>query len=303
MSVEASYNLCMGKSSTTPTLLDVAQVWQEGGCTAAVGLYVASDLNKLGPSNVLQYQADNMRQAQIDTNSLIQRMGSETFTDPSQELSLFRDQLVEYCADSRVPGVCDTWLQAYCTNRTREEAATDPFLTRTCGCYVPPDPTILSYANQSVSPPIGCETAIDPGAACDSLCRLSSTIKKSCLASGVQFTCPQNVCVIDQVSIDSSEARVGEVSFNTICGGCENGCVCIVEVESNDPNLNLDINQFCGANSTCLVGPPGQLQEVPCQDIPASLPSQDSRFYGYLLIGLFLLVLFIGLVVYVLSRL
>ncbi len=289
MSYADDYAVCLqpGQLINLPYL---RQVWTERSCPGAIGVYMSVDSSGTQAINYsvpLGYNAAGAAQVREDTWSLINQFnntnGGDQFRNPVAESRTFRDQLVNYCRDSRTPGACDTWLKQFCADYDRQAVINDSFLTEVCGCYVPPDPAILDYSNQSVTAPVGCSNGgcsdssnpcDTPGAACDSLCRNATTVKRVCLSTGEPFTCPQDVCVIDQAAVVTSNSRIGQATFNSICSGCQDGCVCIVEVDSDIP---VDINQYCGDQSVCLQVVNGVSTEVPCAEVPAPTTAELTR--------------------------
>jgi len=119
--------------------------------------------------------------------------------------------------------------------------------------------------------------------ACDPLCKLPGTIPKwSCPVQGqpcVKATCSQNICVIDNVTIDIINSNVGDITFNVACGGCEGGnCLCIfsdINILNQASNVgNIDFNTSCGGNCMTVdptTGIPDK--KVPC---PGGKPSPPS---------------------------
>jgi hypothetical protein len=239
------------------------------------------------------------------------------FTDDvrSSRYSPLQNIVVNMCTDPATPGVCDTFLTPYCSRYNRAQVSSSNILTSLCGCYVPPDPVFQQYAKGTPGCTVGdvdnCEGCSGdspdcvPIPACDPLCKLPMTVKKVS-EEGRMLTCPQNVCVIDGITINQRDTTItGGINFNTICSGCASGsapCLCII----NSPQTTLaevgvgSYSQMCGANSTCLAD--GQI--VPCTDFDPNLipvPYQPSRWlWGLIFLALliFAIILFIGLLLY-----
>jgi len=286
--------------------------WNSVSCPDIVSNYLTiTDDTLTTQVSFLGYLPARMDDVRSATNVLMTAFDSSYDFSADSADPAFTEKLIDYCRSSKTPGACDTFLTGYCGGFTvsdRARVSADPFLTTVCGCYVPPDASILEYTNGSVTNPVACANTPNPGAACDGLCRPSTTIKKSCLASGELFTCPQNVCVIDQVSVDSSRSRTGDVNLNTICSGCEKGCVCITEVDASDAALNVNINQVCGEASVCFQKINGVTTKVACTDYPPPGVGTvdlagDTAKIGYLPLGMLILLVvaiaFIVLVVFV----
>ena len=89
-----------------------------------------------------------------------------------------------------------------------------------CGCYVNPSGFSVSMGQDSKI--------------CNPLCTYQETIKSYSIPTGatapVLDACKQTICAIDQVSIKSTD-NDGNINFNQICKGCENGgnCTCVID--------------------------------------------------------------------------
>lgn len=304
--VEDQRNKCLDSLDLDATI----NYWDTVSCPDIISAYLTiPDGTLVDQTGKLAYVPERMEETQAATGALMKAFDDEyTFSADSAKPE-FVAKLIDYCRSSKTPGVCETFLADYCSDLTvddRDRVSGDPFLTTVCGCYIPPDPAILEYANDSMTSQVACPdpNSPEPGAACDGLCRPSTTIKRACTANGQMFTCPQNVCVIDQVSIDSSRSRTGDVNLNTLCAGCEEGCVCITEVDAEDENLNVNINQVCGDASVCFQKVNGVTTKVACTDYSSgsgggkkAAGPADGKV-GYLPLGMLLfIVLVIGILV------
>lgn len=306
MSVVAddTYRACLSSDLSTALPL-----WRSNQCVNAISQVISQGDASGQVQPTLNYNPDRMQQAREDTTTLLQSFDNAYgLGDDSSDVS-DRNLLLSYCRNPLVPGVCDTFLNDYCDQFSRQDLVTGQEVNRSwCGCYVPPDPSILPYANQLVSPLPSCPNDPNPGAACDPLCRASTAVKKSCLESGQLYTCPQNVCVINNVSIDVSNSEAGTVNINTLCSGCDEGCLCIVDVDSNDPNL--DINQVCGSQSICIQTINEETQVVTCQSssniITRNINLTNDRTtvrYSTVVIVVIVLLILVGILLIVLSAL
>lgn len=252
---------CSGAVGPGDALFDY---WQNNNCPAAYSQVINTFFNG-------QLQYNPLGQAEIQ-NNVVQLFDTYFVTNEltddvtSPEFNNFQFTLLDLCTDPTLPGVCEKFLGGtgttggYCGQFTREQAINSPTLTDFCGCYVPPDPTYLA-----LTVPPGCTGSGCTGnPACDPLCRRSETSQKANNLTGEIFSCPQTICVIDDVIINANKSRVaGGINFNTVCSGCggadgANGCLCIVSgtnvsVTAANVGLGANFNDFCGTGSICLV--------------------------------------------------
>ena len=294
---------------------DLILYWNTHDCPAAYAQFI----NTTGTN--LQYNPTALLTAQgrvvelfdtyLSTNTLTDNVTSPTY-------SSFQTTLERLCIDPRLPGICARFLEGYCSDYTHAEAATSPTLINFCGCYVAPDPDYVKYTLGNGGCLAGADTCQGgcvagsadcfPLPACDPLCHRALTSQKSNPITGNLITCPQNVCVIDNVTINTLNSTIpGGINFNTLCPGCNNlgktgtaGCVCIVggvNINStvSEVGLGVNFNQFCGSTSTCiqLDAEGNQVSVGPCLDInPADVPIIASSYTSYTII----ILVIIGLV-------
>ena len=246
--------------------------WQENNCPAAY----AQALNTT-PDGNLQYSPTGQAFVQDEVVRLFNTyFETNALTDDvtSSEFDVFQNTLLSLCINPTLPGVCTDFLSNYCSGFSRDQVNNSPTLINFCGCYTPPDPIYLQYTlgspecNMGIS---GCTsgcTAGDIGCtgqpACDPLCHRALTSQRANDQNGFIITCPQNVCVIDDVTINILGSTVpGGINFNTVCPGCGgasggDGCLCIVSGSNISATMSqigvgTNFNQLCGEDSVCLV--------------------------------------------------
>lgn len=218
--------------------------WLTHDCLNAYYNFITFNANKtLGynPVNqrILQDKVVNLFNTYFITDELTDNVTSPKF-------DIFQDTLLQLCTTSNLPGVCQKFLTSYCT-QGRPATTDSPVLTNFCGCYTPPDPTILE---QTQNP------------ACDPLCHRALTSHQANAETGQIIACQQNVCAIEDVYINVQDSVIpGGINFNSVCSGCgntgSNGCLCIVSgVNLADTvaklGITVDFNEFCGGNSVCI---------------------------------------------------
>lgn len=245
--------------------------WEINNCPVAYAQVINT-----GANGTLQYNPANQLAVQDDVTHLFDTyLSTNQITDnvTSSSYNSFQNTLLDLCIDPTLPGVCNNFLTGFCANRTRSSVQDSPILIDFCGCYVPPDPEYLKYTLGT--PPcligatgcMGCtggETGCAGQPSCDPLCHRALTSQKAYQPTGDFITCSQNICVIDNVTINATGAQIaGGINFNTVCFGCGGaeggpGCLCVVSgvnVSGTFASVGLgtNYNQFCGGNSVCLV--------------------------------------------------
>jgi hypothetical protein len=288
--------LCSGQGLQGQALFDY---WCQNDCVSTFSTILNTKAN-----GELGYNPNNLPAVQNYINNLFQTyQGTNQLTDDvnSPQYNPFQEQLLSLCTDPRVPGGCGAFLTAYCTF-PRAEAAASPTKTNFCGCYVTPDPTYLQYTEKA------CKTVSCDAAACDPLCHRISTVQKADPATGVFKSCINNVCVIDNVSIDITRSRVGAVNFANICPACgdaKTGCVCIisgvdVSTTLGDIGVGTQFNQYCGADSICLQNN----QPIPCSSVTPAQQSvpQFSGMPGVIFFIVVILIVVIAVVFFIAAK-
>ena len=288
--------------------------WQNNNCPVAYSQFI----NGFGGGN-LQYTPEGQSIAQNYVQQLFDTYfitNSLTDNVTSPQYNPFQNTLLSLCTDPTLPGVCAIFLNNYCSSYTRDEVINSPVLTNFCGCYVPPDPTYLQYTlgtpecNQGIT---GCQTCTGgPGCtgqpACDPLCHRALTSQKSNDTLGIAITCPQNVCVIDGVTVNVQGSNIpGGINFNSVCPGCSNGnqsCLCVVSgvnvsATMADIGVGVNFNQLCGPSSVCLVEDndgniisAGACTGIDAGNIPITTPSSTPNI-GIILIMLLIVLIFL----------
>lgn len=227
------------------TLSTSDPMWICSGCQAAVTNDYTSWLSNNCPLSYRQVynQANGALQAQTYANNLL-----ETYFAVNTAADPFAGALHQFCNNPSLnPGVCQNYLTyRMCPNLSYDQMTAEQ--TDWCGCFVLP-----SLADQEL---------YGSNIACYPLCHLTDTIQVVD-QDGHPLQCNNQVCVIDGVSISVAESKVGNVNFNTICPGCTGNCSCIIN-DVNVTGVNVNINQYCGPNTSCYTTRDGVVVEVPC---------------------------------------
>lgn len=253
--------------------------WQENNCPAAYAEAINTSPTGTLAYNPVQQQAMQSKVVELFNTYFITNTLTDDVTSPS--FNTFQNTLLQLCIDPTLPGICELFLggtngtTGYCSQYSRSQAINSPTITNFCGCYVPPDPDYLRFTLGSGACLIGASTGCTAGCtvgnsgctgqpSCDPLCHRALTSHKAFQPTGNIITCPQNICVIDNVTITAEQSRIpGGINFNTVCSGCggatgADGCLCIVagvniSATAAQIGLGTNFNQFCGGSSVCLV--------------------------------------------------
>ena len=211
-------------------------------------------------STVWGFSQANLLQVQQYVTKLFQNyLTKYEFTDntESPKYNDFQYTILDLCTDTQLPGVCDVFLTQYCSAFSRNSLMGESINSSFCGCYVPPDAAYLSITNN---------------AACDPLCNRANNVRIA--INGVIQTCPQNICVIDDTTIQAQSSTVSQINFTSICSGCgntgSNSCLCVVQGPTISGTLNkigvVNINQYCGPDSICLYEQNGVTVQKKCNE-------------------------------------
>ena len=229
-------DVCASLSATDP-------MWVCAGCQGGITGDYTSWLKSNCP---LAYQrvysrANGYTQAQTYANNLL------ATAIPTTD-SGFREVLHQFCNNPGInPGVCQNYLQyKMCPGLSYNDMTSEE--SDWCGCV-----TLPSLADQEL---------YGPNVACYPLCHLTDTIQLVD-ENLLPIQCNNQVCVIDDVSINVVDSKVGTVSINSICPGCTGNCNCIIN-DVNVTGVDLNINQYCGPNTNCYVTRNGVVTQIPC---------------------------------------
>ena len=188
-------------------------------------------------------------------------------TQPGQPgFNVFQDRILELA--NKFPNAAAPFLQEQlCTVYSRTDASKAFNIASFCGCYLP--------ANQYQT----TQNQVGLSKQCDPLCTFATAVPLV-NGQGVVQKCQQTVCIINDVSVNLVNSRGGDISFNQLCGNCNDaGCSCsIVDVNINAQNSTIgDINlkQNCTSTNCFKTNPDnGQLIPVSCD---ATANQQDGE--------------------------
>lgn len=212
---------------------NLMQVWTKSNICWT--LYYDTIYNKDGRPI---YNEDGFKIISEDVTTLMNNylnMGYK-LTEPGLEgYNVFQDVLLRIC--NRYPGTCEAKLIDYCRDTT--DVSSNSGLINFCGCYT---------EQQDYSGNVSKE--------CQPLCNRVSNVKLPNGKGGIK-TCNDNICVIDNVSINASTTEngrnnTGNVSFTQVCRCPEGKCKCIL----GTTNLygitgQTEFKQVCGEDSLC----------------------------------------------------
>jgi hypothetical protein len=179
----------------------------------------------------------------------------------------FQDFL--YCnVCGRYPGLCQTGLKSICQQYTAQRLTFNPPAANWCGCFLP-DGEYAKYVNR-----------YQISKECTPMCNRAGTIPVTD-GSGQAIPCKQQVCLIDDLTINLVNTTVGgAVNIGQVCASCQNGssgsaqCNCIIENNTIDAvqariGGNVVVSQACGSTVCTRTNPnPGngapETLTVPC---------------------------------------
>lgn len=189
------------------------------------------------------YDLTGEQTSKLYTNNLLDTYFVGGYDDPFEEV------LHQFCNSPGInPGICQNYLahikcpQYDYDSITSEEA-------RWCGCLVLPSDQDRSIYGDNI--------------ACYPLCHLSDTIQLVD-SSGRLIQCDNQVCIIDDVTVNVVDSRVGDVSLTQICPGCSGNCSCIIN-DVNVTGADVNVDQYCGSDTQCWRTVDGELVQVSCQ--------------------------------------
>lgn len=157
----------------------------------------------------------------------------------------FLDTMISLC--KAYPGACDEVLTQRCSTVTKDQLQESEYLTRVCGCFMP-DNQYGSLGNLGVK------------RECEPTCVLESTIKQGD-RDGRAIECTDTLCIINDVSLSILDnSSTGNISFSQLCKSCgdsNNGgsCRCILDnitidaVQSKVGDVNF--SEACGGQPLC----------------------------------------------------
>ncbi len=202
-----------------------------------------------------QYDPTQLNRVQDDMNNAFAVYNQlYPITDVANpNFNVFQNTLLSTCKNS--PGLCDKFLNNYCTNCTRTQIAADPLLQETCGC--------------KTIPPTGYNITPE----CDPLCNKVNAIQNINTTTGATNLCNIDVCVIDDINILATKSTIGGgIIFSQACQNCKNSCTCIVSGTNVNGVLQqigltntAQFNTYCNSNSTCYNKDPNTQQLTPIQ--------------------------------------
>lgn len=303
--------------------------WRENNCPAAYAEAINTSPSGALAYNPVQQQAMQVKVVELFNTYFITNQLTDDVT--SDSFNIFQETLHSLCIDPTLPGICalflggtgDSGTIGYCSQFSRSQAINSPTTTNFCGCYVPPDPDYLRFTLGSeaclIGAPTGCTAGCTAGnigctgqPSCDPLCHRSLTSHKAFQPTGNIITCPQNICVIDNVTINATQSRVpGGINFNTVCSGCGgqsggDGCLCIVSginisATAAQIGVGVNFNEFCGGSSVCLVedSEGNIISEGGCTGINPTNIGVSGLFYLPVLGIIFILLLIVLLILFI----
>ncbi|AYV85900.1 MAG: hypothetical protein Solivirus1_57 [Solivirus sp.] len=147
---------------------------------------------------------------------------------------------------------CVAPLTTLCVNYTRDDLQ-NPIVAKSCGCYLPASEYPPNVTRQ-----------------CDATCA-SSEVVKLFTTSNTPVQCVENLCVIDEITINATNSTVGSITFSQLCPGCATvgaNCNCIIsDINIINPQefTSINLTQNCTGSNACFTkAADGTRQQVDC---------------------------------------
>lgn len=172
---------------------------------------------------------------------------------PTGQETDIQNYLYDICL--RNPALCRGALDSSCKGYSRASAEQNGNILRFCGCFMD-DSVYSKYIDTYNSSKL-----------CDPLCSNGFSIQETDLQGDVT-PCPQNICIIDEITITIISSQVGDISFDQVCSGCTGLCTCNitnVDVEVLDSALGgIQLEQNCSGLNCYEENDAGDIVAVPC---------------------------------------
>lgn len=276
MSTTKPKNFDCCTQATTASSQCVAYAPASEGCLQMMIAYINSTPknilwdNDSATKNAINFYIQNATQPNIAkfTDAVMQKWFTNIDIMPIQEYS----KVKRLC--NLVDGVCDSYLNKWCKNITREQISKWFELSKKTGIQLYADMAQMCGCHLPSSEYIYTPTQCDP------VCLLPNTIKNQ------GKTCDQNVCIMDNININIG-LNIGEkITFTTMCGNCLPGqCKCIfsninVKQSGIDSFLGIDFVTNCGNNCFIQDKVGGKLRPIDCSKVKEELIKETTPTNG-----------------------
>lgn len=270
---------CAGLGQTAGLNGTLSSTWEKNRCESIYqGILFTTSSSK---GSYFAYNPDNLSRVSGDMYGTLSTVfGTDGSGFDLTESNAFQNVLLNVCkSTTSVPGACDHYLcNVLCPRYTYDEISHTPSIANWCGAYIPPPPSETSIYYQQLNPaavvppnnPGDPDVGVIP---CFPLYK-ATTVQLFQPSTGQPYFCNNNVCVIDDVLIESDQASGTNVQYTQVCPGCTNDpdtiCTCIISSSDltgtiNDMGISTTFNQYCGTNSVCYeADATGNLTPVQC---------------------------------------
>lgn len=189
----------------------------------------------LAPLNLESWVSNNCANYFRDNVNKVPQLFKNVFAKGIQEGNEVQYAIGDWCSNQVYSnGVCLSPLLSICAPYNRKSVKS-PILRYLCGCY------------------LSGENYLSVNRTCDSLCATSSAVPY--IDTTGRKTCDADICVIDNITIETQGSSTGNLTFSQTCPNCGvGGCICIVSdidiISTNTKLGNVNITQNCG-DSIC----------------------------------------------------
>lgn len=296
--------ICAGENQTNESLQDA---WGSYQCQS---LY-ESLLGGAFPGQDRGYNTDNLKRVTRDMYGTLQTafgVDGSLFNPNDVSDASFQGTLLNTCrSEAIIPGTCDNYVcNVLCPKYTYDQMSDTPGVALWCGAYIPPNSNEVDTYYEGVNPSqvspqnVAGDGNPDVGIIpCFPMYRASG-VQLFQPTTAEKYVCNNEVCIIDDVSIDASQnSNANSASFTQICPGCtanpETLCECIIS-SSDGPDameelgISTTYNQFCGDNSVCYtIEPNGTLTPTDCGTFATQPGSTFNTALPWILVAIVLM--------------
>lgn len=312
---------CAGFGQTAGLNGSLSTTWTRNRCE---GIYQGILFTTNTPTNQqFAYNPDNLNRISEDMFSTLTTVfGTDGSGFDLTGSNPFQNVLLNVCrSNTSIPGACDHYLcNVLCPQYTYDEISNTPSIANWCGAYIPPPPDQTDIYYQQLSPGavVPYNSPDNPGdpdvglIPCFPLYK-ATTVQLFQPSSGIPYYCNNNVCVIDDVLIQSDQAGGTNVQYTQVCPGCSNDpdtvCTCIISSSDltgtiDDMGISTTFNQYCGTNSTCYeADATGNLTLVQCGDFTSgtNVPAFSSAI-PWIVTAIVIFIVIIAILVLIATR-
>ena len=255
-------NYCFGINNQN--IDDIIDYWKENNCEQSLENSLNNSIVTDGGEQKFLYNPLSLNNVNSLVNNLFTLyLNKYQITDDisSNLYNPFQNVLINLCRNKTLPSACKIFLDNYCDTFNENDLINSIPNNNLCGCYIQNDICNPLCANPNVS-------------------QLSNT------QTGELTTCSPNVCIINNISIDTFNSRGNlNANFVNICPSCRgDNCVCVITSTNinqlaSDIGISETFNNFCGTESRCVTQDNNGniISDIPCSQYNFT-PNSNNNF-------------------------